>query len=305
MARAVRNSALRGRISGRSVRRVLRAEWVFYAFLVLVYLALAALLLRVTRGEKDRIRLAAYSEAEHALFSAATALRNGVPGEEVAQGRLLGLGSYDARGQSAGALRLRPAGRGGGGGVALAHRVLPGRRQQDGDHPAAGGAAAAAAAGGGGREGGRALGAEPARPGAGCARRSAGFTRPGAGFTPPVSALPVRGAPGRGALAPGTPPGLQPGAVAVPVLRGDGLRLRSVPPQLARSQAPGGAEAAGAPGRGGSHPVARDQEPAGRHPPAGRRAGPLPAPRGGGGPARPSARRSTGCGSSPTASGIS
>jgi two-component system sensor histidine kinase HydH len=84
----------------RAVRRVLRAEWVFYAFLVLVYLALAALLLRVTRGEKDRIRLAAYSEAEHALFSAATALRNGVPGEEVAQGRLLGLGSYDAEGKA-------------------------------------------------------------------------------------------------------------------------------------------------------------------------------------------------------------
>jgi two-component system sensor histidine kinase HydH len=100
MSKAGRNSALRGRISGRAVRRVLRAEWVFYAFLVLVYLALAALLLRVTRGEKERIRLAAYSEAEHALFAAATALRNGVPGQEVVGGRLLGLGSYDPEGKA-------------------------------------------------------------------------------------------------------------------------------------------------------------------------------------------------------------
>jgi two-component system sensor histidine kinase HydH len=85
---------------GRTGRRVLRAEWVFYAFLVLVYLALAALLLRVTRGEKERILLAAYSEAEHALFSAVTALRNGVPGEELVGERLLGLGSYGSGGQA-------------------------------------------------------------------------------------------------------------------------------------------------------------------------------------------------------------
>ncbi len=79
--------------------RVLRAEWVFYAFLVLVYLVLAALLLRVTRGEKERILLAAYSQAEHALFSAVTELRNGVPGEELIGGSLLGLGSYDPEGK--------------------------------------------------------------------------------------------------------------------------------------------------------------------------------------------------------------
>jgi two-component system sensor histidine kinase HydH len=80
-------------------RRILRAEWIFHSFLVLVYLVLAVLLLRVTRGEKERIRLLAYSEAEHALFSAATAMRNGLPVEEVAGGRLLGLGSYDAEGR--------------------------------------------------------------------------------------------------------------------------------------------------------------------------------------------------------------
>jgi two-component system sensor histidine kinase HydH len=84
----------------KAARKILRAEWIFYAFLVVVYVALAALLLRVTRGEKEQIRLLAYSEAEHALFAAATALRNGVPGEEVARGRLLGLGSYDAEGKA-------------------------------------------------------------------------------------------------------------------------------------------------------------------------------------------------------------
>jgi len=81
-------------------RRILRAEWVFHSFLVLVYLVLAVLLLRVTRGEKERIRLLAHSEAEHALFSAATAMRNGLPAEEAAGGRLLGLGSYDAEGRA-------------------------------------------------------------------------------------------------------------------------------------------------------------------------------------------------------------
>ncbi len=80
-------------------RRILRAEWIFHSFLVLVYLVLAVLLLRVTRGEKERIRLLAHSEAEHALFSAATAMRNGLPAEEAAGGRLLGLGSYDAEGR--------------------------------------------------------------------------------------------------------------------------------------------------------------------------------------------------------------
>ena len=72
-------------------RRILRAEWIFHSFLVLVYLALAVLLLRVTRGEKERIRLLAHSEAEHALFSAATAMRNGLPAEEAA--RLSGTGA--------------------------------------------------------------------------------------------------------------------------------------------------------------------------------------------------------------------
>jgi two-component system sensor histidine kinase HydH len=66
----------------------------------LAYLALATLLLLVTRGEKERIRLAAYSEAEHALFSAVTELRNGVPGQELIGGSLLGLGSYDSEGKA-------------------------------------------------------------------------------------------------------------------------------------------------------------------------------------------------------------
>ncbi len=95
-----RNSARRGRIGGRAEHRVVRAERVFYAFLVLVYLVLAALLLRVIGGEKERIRLGAYSEAEHALFSAVAELRNGVPGEELIGGSLLGLGSYDPEGQA-------------------------------------------------------------------------------------------------------------------------------------------------------------------------------------------------------------
>ncbi len=85
---------------GGAGRKVVRAEWIFFAFLALVYLVQVAFLLRVTGGEKERIRLAAYSEAEHALFSAVIELRDGVPGEEVIGGRLLGLGNYDPEGRA-------------------------------------------------------------------------------------------------------------------------------------------------------------------------------------------------------------